>query len=451
MDKLLELCRRYDMLPAGAAVLCAVSGGADSMCLLHRLSKLAPTEGFSVVCAHFDHRLRGEESKRDAEFVQAWCARHGLPFFCGSADVAAVAAQRGRGIEETARALRYEFLERTARQLGAARIATAHTANDNAETMLLHLVRGAGLSGLTGIPPRRGDIVRPLLTTTRAEVEAYCARHGVDYVQDSTNADERYTRNFLRRQVMPLLEQMNPQAVESLSAAAGRLRADDRLLTTMAADAASQAEETPEGLSVPVRTLNDLPRPLAVRAARQLMERAGGGQNCTQTHLDAVLRLALSGDPSGQIDLPDLTVRRVYDRLVLHPAAEPASVPPVTPVREGARTAYGDTGWSVTCRRTVCPEKNFKKPDTFFVSGDKISGIMVLRPRRTGDSIKLPERGTKTLKKLLIDEKIPSALRERIPVLADDAGVVAVAGFGPDAARLAQPGEPALEIKFQKE
>lgn len=451
MDKLLELCRRYDMLPAGAAVLCAVSGGADSMCLLHRLSKLAPTEGFSVVCAHFDHRLRGEESKRDAEFVQAWCARHGIPFFCGNADVAAEAAQRGRGIEETARTLRYEFLERTARQLGAARIATAHTANDNAETVLLHLVRGAGLSGLTGIPPRRGDIVRPLLTTTRAEVEAYCARHGVDYMQDSTNADERYTRNFLRRQVMPLLEQMNPQAVENLSAAAGRLRADDRLLTTMAADAALQAEETPEGLSVPARTLNDLPRPLAVRAARQLMERAGGGQNCTQAHLDAVLRLALSGDPSGQIDLPDLTVRRVYDRLVLHPAAEPAPVPPVTPVQEGARTAYGDTGWSVTCRRTVCPEKNFKKPDTFFVSGDKISGILVLRPRRIGDCIKLPERGTKTLKKLLIDEKIPSALRERIPVLADDAGVVAVAGFGPDAARLAQPDEPALEIKFQKE
>ena len=120
-------------------------------------------------------------------------------------------------------------------------------------------------------------------------------------------------------------------------------------------------------------------------------------------------------------------------------------------LREGERTRYGETGWWVSCRRTICPEKNFKKPDTFFLSGDKISGTLILRSRRTGDRVKLPGRGTKTLKKLMIEEKIPSALRESLPVLADDTGVVAAAPFGPDSARLAQPGEPALEIIFQKE
>lgn len=451
MDRVAELCRQYDMLPAGALVLCAVSGGADSMCLLHLLCAMAPEQGFSVACAHFDHRLRGEESLRDMEFVREWCRKQGVPFVSGDADVAAEAARQGRGIEEMARTLRYEFLRRTAREQGAARIATAHTANDNAETMLLHLVRGAGLSGLTGIPPRRGDIVRPLLTTTRTEVEEYCARHGVEYVQDSTNADERYTRNFLRHRIMPLLEQMNPRAVENLSAAAGRLRDDNELLEALAQDALSAAGETPEGVSVPVQTLNALPRPVAVRAARRLMERAGGGKNCTQAHLDAVLRLAQGDDPSARIDLPGLTVRRVYGQLVFHGGMLRNAAPATVPLKKGKWVRYGDTGWAVFCREAVCPEESPGDPDTFFLSQDKLCGTLVLRPRRAGERVRLPGRGTKTLKKLMIDEKIPCEQRERVPVLADDAGVAAVAGFGPDTARLAQTGEPALQIIFQKE
>ena len=451
MDKLAALSKEYDMLPVGALVLCAVSGGADSMCLLHRLHCLAPEWGFSLACAHFNHNLRGREALRDEEFVRAWCVEHDVPFFVGSADVAAEAVRLGKGIEETARILRYDFLNQTASQCGAARIATAHTANDNAETMLLHLVRGAGLAGLTGIPPRRGSIVRPLLTTTRAEVEEYCAANSLMYVEDSTNSDETYTRNFLRHQVVPLLEQVNPRVVETLSATADRLRTDNEYLAELAEEAAAQARMDAGECVISVQILDDLPQAVAGRAVRRLLERAGGGKNCTAAHIGSVLNLCRSADPSGSVDLPDLKVRRIYDELSFSSTYEEVILPESMPVCEGKQSAYGTTGWSVHCRRTVCPEKSFKNPDTFYISNDKISGALCLRPRRIGDSIKLPGRGTKTLKKLLIDEKIPSARRDCLPVLADDAGVLAVASFGPNVARLAQPGEDALEITFQKE
>ena len=449
--KLRALSAEYDMLPDGTLVLCAVSGGADSMCLLHLLHTLAPEGGFSLWAAHFNHKLRGAESDRDEEFVRAWCAEWGIPLAVGSGDVQTQAARTGRGIEETARALRYAFLERTAQELGAARIATAHTADDNAETLLFHLVRGSGLQGLTGIPPRRGNVVRPLLTATRAEVEKYCTAHGVAYVEDSTNADENYTRNFLRRRLMPLLEQVNPRAAEHMSAAADRLRADNDCLNALAAQVAAQGNMAPDGLVIEAGLLAQLPDPVAIRAVRQLTEQAGGGKNCTAAHLDALLRLCRSGDPSGRVDLPGLTARRVYGELVLKAAEEPVSPPPPTPVREDGWTVYGDTGWSVTCRQTVCPEKSFKNPDTFYLSRAKIKGALILRPRQTGDAIKLPGRSHKTLKKLFIDEKIPLVRRALLPVLADDTGVLAAASFGPDVSRLAQPGEEAFEIVLKKE
>lgn len=451
MDKLFALSKEYDMLPAGALILCAVSGGADSMCLLHRLYCMAPEWEFSLACAHFNHNLRGSEALRDEEFVRSWCQEHKVPFFGGGADVAAEAVRTGKGIEETARILRYDFLNRVAEKCGASRIATAHTANDNAETVLLHLVRGAGLPGLTGIPPRRGNVVRPLLTTTRAEVEEYCQVNGLDYVEDSTNADEKYTRNFLRRQVIPLLERVNPCVVETLSATTDRLRLDNELLAGLAEEAVAQAYVTAEGVKISVQILNDLPQAVASRAVRRLLEQAGGGKNCTSAHISAVRNLCRSDDPSGKVDLPGLKVQRIYGELLFMPGQGEIDLPEATLVCEGERVSYGVTGWSVICRRTVCPEKSFKNPDTFFVAGDKISGALVLRPRRTGDSIKLPGRGTKVLKKLFIDEKIPSAERDYLPVLADDTGVLAVASFGPDVTRLAQPGEAALEIIFQKE
>ena len=444
-------CQEWNLIPEGSAVLCAVSGGADSMCLLHWLNSVKSEFSIRLQAVHYNHRLRGDESDRDEQFVREQCREWDIPLICGGGDVAAQAAQSGQGVEETAREMRYAFLQNAARQLDADLIAVAHNADDNVETMLLHLIRGSGLTGLTGMLPRRDNIVRPLLTTTRAAIEEYCCGHGVCYVQDSTNVEDTYSRNRVRHRIIPELTAMNPRFVENSVRMLERLRDDEWYLISQTNVIWASARKEGGRVTIPVAVISDLPWALAPRAVRRLLAQIGQ-ENYSAAHLESVIALCRSRDPSAQIFLPDgLVARREYDDLVIEFAADETEPPPPVPLTEEGRTVYGNTGWTVICNRTVCPEINLKNPDSFFLACDKINGHPVLRPRRIGDSIKLPGRGTKTIKKLLIDGKIPRISRELLPVLADEDGVLALASFGPDESRLAQPGQPALSITLKKE
>ena len=200
---------RYDLIPPGSGVLCALSGGADSMYLLCRLLEGRRAGGYRVCAAHYNHNLRCAAAA-DEQFVRDWCGAHEIPLLVGSGDVAGEARRSGDGLEARGRAMRYAFLEEAAEELDCQLIATGHHAGDNAETVLLHLVRGCGLQGLTGIPERRGRLIRPMLAITRGEILAYLNEHAVPHVEDESNSDPAYTRNFLRTRVMPLLEQVNP-------------------------------------------------------------------------------------------------------------------------------------------------------------------------------------------------------------------------------------------------
>ena len=451
LEQVKALTTEYDMFPRGGKVLCAVSGGADSMCLLHLAWSMAEAGGFQVAAAHYHHGMRGAAADADAAFVETFCKERNIPCVVERGDVYGQAQRLGLGVEETGRQLRYEFLRRTAEELGCNRIATAHNADDNLETLLLHLVRGAGLHGLAGIPPRRGEIVRPLLTTSRSDIEAYLAEHGLTHVEDCTNADESYARNRIRRQVVPVLRQLNPRLTESAAETMGYLRSDNDYLNAQAAAACAHARWAEDDLVIEARYIAQLPAAIAPRAARRMLEMMGDGNtDCSAAHLKAIVDLATGEDPSAVAFLPHgRLVQRVYKDLLFTTQSEPLPPFSPTPLNLDGETAPEGTLWRCRCWATTCPAEG--EPGVLYLALEAVEGELVLRPRQTGDEIALPRRGgTKTVKKLFIDEKVPRRDRERVPVLADGAGVLAVAGFGADQSRLAQPGQPAYALIFWK-
>lgn len=403
-----RLVRAYDMLPSGAVVVCAVSGGADSMCLLHLLSR---RENITLHAAHFNHRLRGGEADRDEAFVRDWCRENRISFHVGSADVAQEAVRLKMGLEEAARTLRYAFLRQLAQELKADRIATAHNANDNAETLLMHLLRGTALQGLGGIEPRSKDLIRPLLTTSRAEIEAYLEHYALPHIEDSTNGDDAFLRNRVRHQLVPLLEEWNPGFVRRMTQTIPHLRQDENALTLLAGQLFRQAVRDKGDWAIPVQVLTDAPQAIALRCIRLLLEEAGGGPgNFTGAHLESVMALCRSANPSGEVHLPrSLTARRVYDRLVLTHDGPPAALEPMA-LCQGANPVPG-TGWTV------------------LLDAPPWEGLTV-RSRQPGDAFTLPGGHKKSLKKLLIDRKIPRLERDTIPIVADREGILAVAGLG---------------------
>lgn len=400
--RVLEYLREQDMLHPGDHVICAVSGGKDSMAMLHVLYDLAPKLDIKLSAAHLNHRLRGAESQRDADFVAAHCQALGIPCLVDEADVSAYAADHGIGMEEAARTLRYDFLKRID---PTAKIATAHTAEDNLETVLMHLLRGSGLHGLSGIPPVRGQIIRPLLSVSRAQIETYLNQKDIPHVEDSTNASDDYLRNRLRHHVLPLLLEENPSLPESVFHLTQTLRLEDDFLAKEANSRLSNALE--HGCLSRRAFLSQSP----AMQYRMLQRFLAPVSDLTRRHLDAAYRLCLNEDPSASISLPGgCTLRREYEFLRLLPPEPPKS--PLLPV-EISEGIYPFGPWQITCRRSPAPTVLPK--GTVALAAAHLTAPLQLRPYQSGDRIRLPG-GTKKLSRLYIDQKIPAHLRSAMPV-----------------------------------
>ena len=412
LNKMLAAIRRYGLVSPGDRVICAVSGGADSMALLWGFFLLKEKLGITLEAAHFNHNLRGEESDRDAEFVRNFCDFHDIPLHLGSGTV----VPGKKGLEAAARDARYAFL----RSLGGI-IATAHTADDNAETMLMHLLRGSGLRGLGGVTPKSDGLIRPMLDVTRVQVEQFLGENYIRHITDSSNEGDLFLRNRLRHHVMPLLRAENPSIAVGLSAAAQRIREDALLLDSLAA----QLDPTD------IAALRSAPAPLRRRAIEGFL-RKNGFPEPTAEHIRQAEAVVFSDNPSARATFGGLTLRRSYDRLcadreqiVLATRMLPhEGVTPLPEIGMAVRTAVvTEPGeW------TVCPK-----------------GQMVVRCRQSGDEL-TTSGGTKSLKKRFIDRKIPQWERLAVPVIADEGGVLAVYGFG--AAEDRKTGGEYVRIEF---
>ena len=417
-NRLLKFAREQNLMAPGDTVICAVSGGADSVAMLFALYLLREKLGITLEAAHFNHNLRGEESLRDETFVRELCARYEIPLHVASGEI----HPGKKGLEAAARDARYAFLESL-----PGKIATAHTADDNAETILMHLVRGTGLKGLGGIAPQRGKLIRPMLGITRREVEDFLAEWHLPHVEDSTNETDAFLRNRLRHHVMPLLAAENPRIAENLSQMALRLREDEACLSQL-----SSYETLPK-----VETLRTLPSAVRSRMLERFLKE-NGVREPEDVHIAQAEVLVFSDSPSASAAFPGgVTLSRQYGHLTANPTGE--AFTPVTLTCPGSAEA---AGIRITCEPagelaqsenllTVCP-----------------SGKISIRPRQTGDKIRL-SGGSKSLKKLFIDRKIPAADRERIPVVCDEIGILGVYSIGVNLDRAAQI-LPAVTIRFER-
>lgn len=408
----------------GERLLAAVSGGPDSVVLLDVLLAL----GLEVTVGHVNHRLRSEAAA-DAAFVRELAARRGAPFLLREVDVPARVTATGESVEEAARELRYAALREMAREAKAGCIATGHTADDQAETVLMRVLRGTGVAGLAGIPARRDEIVRPLLPIWRREILAYLSDHDLSCLHDLSNDSTAFTRNRIRLDLLPLLErEYAPRLRVRLARLAEIARQDTAALDGWAErEYARLRRVLPTGPALPVE-LPALPRAIVWRLWRlALAEVRGGLADIGYEHLEDIQRLSAHQE----VHLPGVRVLHEARQLVFLPAgdAEPAEAIPETPLPAPGQVCLLDAGCCLTA--TVGDDAPpLAGGDTAVLDADALAGPLTLRAWRPGDRYQpFGAPGSRKLQDIFVDAGVPRRLRPRIPVIFDEQGIVWLAGF----------------------
>ena len=450
LDKVRQTIAEYRMLNRGDKVVTAVSGGPDSVALLKALTILADEYGLSLMVAHLNHGLRGEEADREEDFVRTLCRGMGLEFAGKKISMPARGERGGKSPEDFCRGERYAFLTQTAKDCQATKIALGHHLHDQAETMLMNFLRGSGAEGLRGmLPVREGVFIRPLLKVTRDEIFVFLEKEGLNFMTDSSNSQDFYLRNRIRHQLMPLLKDgYNPQVEETLARTAEIMRLDNEYMELAIEDLLRRwGVFCGEGnKTVPIPYFLELHEALQHRLIKALLTRTlSPEKGIGFRHVQAVTALAQSGEGRGSLYLPGgITVQREYDLLIvsrkagfdaapcryLSGAAQREKSHFSYPVEIPGRVNVAEAGMAITFQFVAKPPSYaLGRERVVYMDYETLRPPLAVRNVKPGDRIQpLGMAGTKKLKSLFIDEKIPRRQRDKIPLLIDRQSILWVIG-----------------------
>ena len=420
VSKFQAFCKQNALLTTDS-LLVAFSGGADSAVLLTLLQKVCHEQNVRLTAFHVNHMIRGEEAERDALFCQEFCKQRNISFVCESVDIPAIAKIRKAGIEETARNERYRLLTGYAAKEGFSRIATAHNATDNTETVLFHLARGMSTHGAGGIHPMRQNIIRPLLCFTKEDILHYAEEENIPFVTDSTNSDTNYTRNYIRHTILPKLYKVNPEADQAVLRFSEAARRDDAFLFRLAKEYKNE-ENTVTLAALDAAILS---RVLLIKTS------ALANNEISEKHIRELmdkLQIAAQGNFCGSIDLPKgLTAFITQERFLITdtpfekvPFAEKTGKITLKPNQEITFSHRFRV-----CLRTEASRQSSPNSIIVAIAKDSVCGALYLRSREEGDRY-VVDGMTRRIKKMLCDAKIPLEKRASLPILCDDSGILYV-------------------------
>jgi tRNA(Ile)-lysidine synthase len=445
--RILSFIREYGLVSGNEKVVVAVSGGPDSVCLVHLLNAVKDHLNIQLHIAHLDHGLRGEESEAEADYVSKLAEKLGLPLTIETRDVGKWSREKKISLEEAAREVRYRFLDETARQAGATRVAVGHTRDDQVETTLMHYLRGAGTQGLRGLRPAaplpyaaHDDgiwVIRPLLSVRREETVSCCRDYGLQPCTDSSNKDTRFLRNRVRLELIPLLKQYNPEIEDALIRLADLAGEDADFIDEQASAVCNQVA-TREGCMTCLDSgkVRSLPLALQRRVFRIVLGQTYGSlRDVEAAHVDSLVRL-LFGNTGKCVYLPDgVLAANERNRMIISDPGASICPWPVQD-REYSLKVPGETiipGWRVTA--SVMNENFFREDDIFSASFDpkKTGGRLLVRGRRPGDRFHpLGMTHSRKLQDFMVDSSIPRTWRDAVPIVCSPSQIVWVVGWRMD-------------------
>lgn len=432
-EKAVNAIKKYSMLHQGDSVLIGLSGGPDSICLSAILDELKDNFNLSLQALYVNHGLRPEENKKEEAFCREFCGALGIKFYIEYADVREYAEAKRLNLQEAARELRYGLFEKVSLRENAGKIAMAHNADDQAETVIMRLIRGSGRKGLSGMPPVRGKIIRPFIDIQRAEIEGYLKARGISFVTDSSNLKTDYLRNRLRMDILPLLKAENPSFTESICRAAEILRDEDQYLQTAATKAmmrliTRKSDKSIELFLIPLMNIN---KAILRRVLRRALSEIGAGTGIGLVHIDGIIDLVHNCKSGDSINLPKgIRAIKNYSTLVLTKDIQTGIK--TKHIEIPGKTICGETGLMLTARLSDSPEKNDGKTAALF-DYERLALPLQVRSRRDGDYFYPAGFGKrKKLQDFLVDLKVPREMRDSVPVVVSGEDIIWVAGYRMD-------------------